>query len=352
MRCVLVGLVVALVSACSDSHGRDNPSDGSVPVDAVILADATADASTSPDAAVVTECDVAWDVAIDPCVNIDADCDPNADDVYYWNGERCARFDACTGCSGADCARLGSLEACEAAYASCESVLCAATGGFYRAEHLYCGALRCGLDTGDDCLETHGACDCGASGVFDPELGCLEDAAPCSDAELCRATHGDWGPFCVGPCGELLDPGPTGGICADACLCGDGLVFDRARGGCVEPLIDLCESPSDESLCGRTGGSWVSGCAESCGLPSVCDCDDCEACNCGRLGRFDRTRGGCVRDETCPDYARANFGDACGQGALLSECEPGSVCCTNGIGTSQCEAPVCSEFGPCGPPRP
>ncbi|MBK8169131.1 MAG: hypothetical protein IPK60_02150 [Sandaracinaceae bacterium] len=342
---IFAALLVPLFAGCADSHGSVNATDlgpsgldGGSSIDANLLFDQGADSGAAP------ACGRPMDVQADPCV--DVDCAPDAPTQYFWNGDECAPWPDCTSCTGSDCDAFMTLDQCHARYDLCTSVRCEASGGFFRAEHAYCGNFVCGHAADMNCEVGAAACDCGLGKIFEEGVGCVA-SADCGRADLCVATHGRWGAYSLNQCGGEA-PGAPPQI---TCNCGAPFVFDESL-GCTAPLIDLCISPSDEQYCARTGGAWVDGCPQACGETFDCACAGCMGCRCGRLEVFDSARGGCVRDASCSVGVRS--GGNCGSGTIDdARCETGLACCSGGASSDgHCEASQCSSFGACGPPRP
>lgn len=343
-------LLLFLASACAGSHETIDEDAGHASLDLGTLldlstpcndmgagaCDGSVDSGSPP-----LECNSAMNVTPDPCQ--DLDCAPGEPPRYFWDGRECALWPACTACTGSDCGRLTTLDACTAAHSSCLSVLCEATGGFYRAERAYCGNFVCGRQGPQICDDATSACDCGFGKVFDANLGCMPSST-CDAEDLCLATHGTWREASFDPCGNEIDIPPDG----PTCDCGGApFVFDATL-GCTPALIDSCVGPTNEQYCARTGGSWIEGCPQACGDVLPCDCVGCAGCLCGRYESFDPARGGCVRDEICP--VRGQPYDQCRDD---SECLTGLACCIGGATVQgQCEPARCSPDGFCGPPRP
>jgi hypothetical protein len=334
-------LWVLFCASCALSHGRGDPSGAPVPAesrdggaasDAFVSAPEPPDASAPTDAAILDNC-APYDVRVNPCVEGDCigEVRPSG---YFWDGDRCAPFPWCTACLGEDCGRLlPTLEACRTAHSGCPSSLCEATGGLYLVER------------SPDAVP----CDCGLGGLFVEGEGCREAGYGAQD--LCLATGGQWHPpgTAVTLCGGVNPAGFTDDrrYESEPCECGGGLTFDLGR-GCVVPDAEVCPTPSPEQLCERSGGSWGPGCAGACGTSLDCDCEDCWTCTCGRFEVFGSL--GCVRSPECSGRLfRGEYCDSASSGGL--ECEPLDVCCDSDLGGGRqvCRAPVCSEFGPCGP---
>lgn len=346
----LLGLSALFACACAGSHGATadagTGTDSGLGVDAGFVVDSGtgSDAGMPVDASTIGFCERAMDVAVDPCV--DVDCAPGGPTLYFWDGVECALWPYCAQCVGEDCSQLTTLELCQNLHSTCLSVLCEATGGYFRAELAYCGNFECGHPGPNICESPTSACDCGIGKVFDATLGCVESAG-CGPEDLCRATHGDWRLVVIDSCGnETMQPAVD-----YTCDCGDKFVFNEER-GCEAPSIDVCLSPSSEEYCARSGGSWGEGCNVQCGQHLDCDCIDCFSCACGPEEVFDISRGGCVRDPMCS--SRARIYDECANSRYEGRlCEEGYGCCQGGAGgPGHCEQAQCSSFGICGPPRP
>jgi hypothetical protein len=290
-----------------------------------------------------------WDVAIDQCSTDAADCAIDPPARYFWNGYRCEQFRLCAICEGEDCDRLGSLEYCEASARTCKPQLCAATGGEWFRD-AGCGDTVCGLPPPLFCLRPADLCDCGPSKRFEEGTGCVYDAT-CTAEQACNATGGRWVLTSGIVCGEPVDGDGDSGRPGFTCACGRGRRFDvgtvtTGAVGCLGGDVD-CAEANAEDLCATTGGSWENICCPTrCGDECLAECL-APACRCALNQVWDDALG-CVDSAEC---TRLVLGDSCRVGEL--ECEGGTVCCSGGIPDSAtCEAPVCSTFGPCGPPRP
>lgn len=339
---IIFAALLLFGSACAGSHQTTDVDAGAGPIDLGSSPDlghgldlGTIDSGSS------RSCYIAMDVAPDPCTDID--CAPGEPRRYFWDGYECAAWPLCTSCVGADCGLLNSLEGCEAAHSSCSSVLCEATGGYFRAEQQYCGNFVCGHAGPRNCVVPTPACDCGLGKIYDDDLGCVE-SIECGAEDLCAATHGTWRVASFDACGVEIDLPAA----APTCDCGSGFIFDTMN-GCTPALIDICVGPTMEDVCRRSSGSWIEGCASVCGTaPLLCDCDDCYSCQCPRYHSFDYARGGCVRDESCE--VRGQTSSECDSDA---QCLAGLACCAGGASIQgHCEAIRCDPAGACGPPRP
>ncbi len=282
----LVLLAVAVTSGCPSTN---SPDDSGSPPDA-----RSADAGPSPDTSTIGEDAFVLEVDAGPVALCDAQrvtaepcralCD--GPDQWFWDGERCVRFD-CGECVGEDCDRGVLSEAeCQTAHASCEPELCRSTGGDWLFWAEACGHYRCGAPPPELCLVGMPACDCGANRVFDPTLGCVTD-----------------------------------GLCPD-------------------PL------PSPEALCRATGGTWENVCCNSrCGVPCALACAG-PACSCGPLEIFDDARG-CIESSECHDERALD--QACTTDGRV-RCTDGLICCQDCggagcFGDPTCRAPTCDPAG-------
>jgi hypothetical protein len=261
----------ALVSACSSAHspgpdGGGQPDDG-VPEDAGPYVP-----SCEPMAAAIDLCAVAV------CAPVTA---------AFWDGSVCVPVHC--NCTGPECAVYATVAACQAAHASCDAALCTATGGAWFNRPEWCGHFECGVPSSQACDQATPACDCGASRVFGPGVGCV-----------------------------------------------DG------------PLCEIIATVAPDVLCANTGGEWMLGiCAPTtCGRFSDLDCA-LPACACGELEVFDADRG-CIRSPTCEVRL---LGEACTTTGLCADsvcCLDGGI-----SADASCVAPLCSDpHGVCGPARP
>jgi hypothetical protein len=200
---------------------------------------------------------------------------------FAWDGTRCVPI-ACGACEGADCASIEtSLDACRAAHATCDAELCRATDGDWQFWAEECGHHVCGVPPPQTCEVGTPVCDCGATRTFVPGVGCAPDDCP------------------------AVDPLPP------------------------------------EMLCGRTGGAWTDGicCSTTCGVFCELDCA-APGCVCGAFEVFDLVRG-CVPATEC--FVRSE-GETCTN--ERSRCDDGLICCQTcgGAGCEPertCRAPVC-----------
>ncbi len=215
-------------------------------------------------------------------------CRPLCDgpDQWYWDGERCVRFD-CGECVGEDCGLGVVSEAeCASAHASCEPELCRATGGDWLFWAEECEHYRCGAPQLASCLIGRPVCDCGPGRVFDAAVGCVSE------------------------------------------------------GTCPDPL------PSPEALCRATGGAWENVCCPShCGVPCAAACAAL-ACTCGPFEVFDDTRG-CVESSECHDGRMVD--QTCTTEGVV-RCADGLICCQDCggagcFGEPTCRAPTCDPSG-------
>jgi hypothetical protein len=201
--------------------------------------------------------------------------------TFAWDGARCVPI-ACGACEGADCASLASsLDTCRAAHAACEAELCRATDGDWQFWAEECGHFVCGAPPPQDCEAGFPVCNCGPGRSFEPGAGCAPDDCP------------------------AVDPLPP------------------------------------EMLCGLTGGTWTEGicCPTTCGVFCPANCL-APACVCGALEVFDAVRG-CVPATEC--FVRG-VGETCTN--ERSRCEDGLICCQRCTGAGcepdrLCLAPLC-----------
>ncbi|MBX3273809.1 MAG: hypothetical protein KF729_26330 [Sandaracinaceae bacterium] len=255
-----LGLALA---GCYDQHGAIPGADagaGRADAGPTLLPDAGTparrDAGARPDAGVAAPCD-AEDAREDLCPA--ALCDGPGS--IHWDGERCVLVD-CGACIGEDCPRgWPSLEACEAAHASCEPVQCRATGGEWRFWAEECEHWECGRPQPVACILGRPVCDCGPRMRFDAAAGgCVmalcPEVEPRTRDQLCADTGGRWGPLCChSECGQGC-PDPCA---AGACDCGPFRVFDEVR-GCLEAT--RCFEPGVGEACdGRA----------RCATGAICD---------------------------------------------------------------------------------
>jgi hypothetical protein len=134
-------------------------------------------------------------------------------------------------------------------------------------------------------------CDCGAHRSFDAARGgCYDDtscpiAEPISREELCTGSGGMWEPIC---CDTVCGVGCDADCALPACDCGDGRVFDEARGcrdgaRCHERSVtESCEGDArcepGTICCEHCGGAGCFG-PPTC-QPPLCD-DDPTTDECG-----------------------------------------------------------------------
>lgn len=278
------GLAASLLAALGlvGCPSTNSPDDGGTGRDASSLDDAhaTPDAFSPSDAGPVGTCD-AMRVTRVRCAAL---CD--GPDQWYWDGERCVRFD-CGECVGDDCDLGVTSEAeCQAAHATCEPELCRATGGAWLFWAEECQHYRCGRPQPADCLIGRPVCDCGPNRRFDPGVGCV-----------------------------------TEGLCPDG-------------------------PPSPETLCTSTGGTWENVCCPSrCGVPCEAECL-APACTCGPLEIFDPARG-CVDAVECHDGRMVE--QTCTTDGRV-RCADGLICCqrcggAGCFGEPTCRVPTCDPTG-------
>lgn len=284
-RLIVAQLFCALLAfGCGDSHGRGDDA-GRVFTDAsdppLDGGRVFVDASDPPlDAGGPRELCDPQDARAEICPELLCDGPPN----FYWQGDRCVVVD-CGACVGADCGTTwGSLEACEAAHASCEAQLCRSTGGDWRWWAEECGHYTCGFPPPIDCFVGGPVCDCGLGQRFEPGVGCVDADCPTfpprPDREtLCLDTGGRWeNTCCDSVCGELCADACT----APACNCGPLEIFDEAFGcqratRCYERRAgeschDGARCADGTICCDRCGGAGCEG-APRC-VPPVCDGDE------------------------------------------------------------------------------
>lgn len=278
----LAGLVVA---GCPSTNSPDDASatDATFVLDSDVPPDGGpgADAFVPPgDGGLLASCDAMRVTAV-PCAAL---CD--GPDRWYWDGERCLRFD-CGECEGEDCGLGVASEAeCQAAHAGCEPELCRTTGGDWLFWAEECGHYRCGAPVPAECLVGQPVCDCGPNRIFDATMGCVTE------------------------------------------------------GTCPDPL------PSPETLCTATGGTWENVCCPSrCGVPCAAECL-APACTCGPTQIFDDTRG-CIEAGECHDDRTVD--QACALDGSV-RCADGLICCQDCggagcFGDPTCRAPTCDPTG-------
>jgi hypothetical protein len=276
----------------------------------------------------------------------------------FWNGRSCVELLGC-GCTGSDCAQgFGSFEQCQAAHASCPSMLCAYSGGqWFPAAAGFCG-FRCGAPLPLYCEGPFADCLCPPGATLQAGIGCVV-SAECTAADLCTATRGTWHPASECYCGFVC--GQPGGCdaCLDSCDCGPHRNFLQGQ-GCVPDGI--CGPVQAEAICSSTGGSWQScssgdpcSCGDyHCGRPNLLDPCVTPGCDCGPSANYIGGIG-CMLDGGC---WFEELGQGCnGQGSSYSSCRPGLSCCAHcGImlGCNTCDLPCCATepgcYDGCPPP--
>jgi len=210
-----------------------------------------------------------------------------------------------------------------------EAQQCESSGG--RWDETSCGHWTCGLPPA--CQAIIPGCDCGAGHIFDPTVGCTpsEMCAPMDDADLCAVSGGTWD---EGSCGHwLCGEQPACDALIPGCNCGLGQIFEP-RLGCV--ASDRCTGPTEELLCGDTGGRWDEG---SCGHWICGEQPACRAlipgCDCGAGNVFDPALG-CIASAVCAPNGEALL---CGEtGGAWDEGSCGHWVCG--------ESPLCDAIIP------
>jgi len=248
------------------------------------------------------------------------------------------------------------------------------------------------MECGDDgCGGSCGTCPGGEECQGGACVCKVQDHLACSDGALYWYDSCDVQGSLMSNCDDgnpCTDDGCTGSECThvnaeDGTPCGDGITcqdgvcqYECGDGVCASTppgTEDCCTCPED---CGTCCGNWVCDCGETCGTcPGDCDCGCGEECvdgdcaftacagkECGEDG-CGGSCGTCTGGEVCEagacicqvEYAQACFEgmlywyDSCGgQGSLVSDCDDGSSCTTDGCSGDQCVHVNVEDGTPCG----